>query len=66
MFLLDRAARPDGFDQWRVRARDGSVAQSRRGKPAAFWRKPLMSWKKPRITEICLGLEINAYASATV
>ena len=25
-----------------------------------------MAWKKPRITEICLGLEINAYASATV
>ncbi|TDG30419.1 pyrroloquinoline quinone precursor peptide PqqA [Paracraurococcus ruber] len=25
-----------------------------------------MAWKKPRLTEICLGLEINAYASATV
>ena len=25
-----------------------------------------MSWKKPVIAEICLGLEINAYASATV
>ncbi|TDH63847.1 pyrroloquinoline quinone precursor peptide PqqA [Dankookia rubra] len=25
-----------------------------------------MAWKTPRITEICLGLEINAYASATV
>ncbi|TCZ63067.1 pyrroloquinoline quinone precursor peptide PqqA [Roseicella aquatilis] len=25
-----------------------------------------MSWKKPSITEICLGLEINAYASAKV
>jgi len=25
-----------------------------------------MAWKKPRVTEICLGLEINAYASATV
>jgi len=23
-----------------------------------------MAWKKPRITEICLGLEINSYASA--
>jgi coenzyme PQQ precursor peptide PqqA len=25
-----------------------------------------MAWKKPRITEICLSLEINAYASATL
>jgi coenzyme PQQ precursor peptide PqqA len=23
-----------------------------------------MAWKKPRITEVCLGLEINSYASA--
>jgi coenzyme PQQ precursor peptide PqqA len=29
-------------------------------------RRKVMAWKKPRITEICLGLEINAYASATV
>ena len=29
-------------------------------------RKPVRAWKTPRITEICLGLEINAYASATV
>ncbi|MDO9709735.1 pyrroloquinoline quinone precursor peptide PqqA [Paracraurococcus lichenis] len=35
--------------------------QSRRGSEETW-----MSWKKPRITEICLGLEINAYASATV
>jgi coenzyme PQQ precursor peptide PqqA len=25
-----------------------------------------MAWKKPRVTEICLALEINAYASAKV
>jgi coenzyme PQQ precursor peptide PqqA len=25
-----------------------------------------MSWKKPRVTEICLALEINCYASAKV
>jgi coenzyme PQQ precursor peptide PqqA len=29
------------------------------------WRKP-MAWTKPRITEVCLALEINCYASATV
>jgi coenzyme PQQ precursor peptide PqqA len=29
-------------------------------------RRSIMAWKTPRITEICLGLEINAYASATV
>jgi len=25
-----------------------------------------MAWKKPRVTEVCLGLEINSYASAEV
>jgi coenzyme PQQ precursor peptide PqqA len=25
-----------------------------------------MAWKKPRVTEICLGMEINCYASAKV
>ena len=25
-----------------------------------------MSWTKPRVTEVCLALEINCYASATV
>jgi len=25
-----------------------------------------MAWKKPRVTEVCLALEINCYASATV
>jgi coenzyme PQQ precursor peptide PqqA len=25
-----------------------------------------MAWKKPRVVEICLGLEINSYASATL
>ncbi|WP_370455022.1 pyrroloquinoline quinone precursor peptide PqqA [Roseicella aquatilis] len=25
-----------------------------------------MSWTKPRVTEICLALEINAYALATL
>jgi len=29
------------------------------------WRKR-MSWTKPRVTEVCLALEINCYASATV
>lgn len=29
-------------------------------------RRDSMAWKKPRITEICLGLEINSYASAEV
>ncbi|WP_431270604.1 pyrroloquinoline quinone precursor peptide PqqA [Dankookia sp. P2] len=29
-------------------------------------RRSRMAWKTPIITEICLGLEINAYASATV
>jgi len=23
-----------------------------------------MAWRKPRVTEICLALEINGYASA--
>ncbi|WP_408611961.1 pyrroloquinoline quinone precursor peptide PqqA [Falsiroseomonas oryzae] len=23
-----------------------------------------MAWKKPRVTEVCLGMEINCYASA--
>jgi coenzyme PQQ precursor peptide PqqA len=26
----------------------------------------VMAWKKPRLVEICLGMEINSYASATV
>jgi coenzyme PQQ precursor peptide PqqA len=26
----------------------------------------LMAWKKPRVTEVCLGMEINCYASAKV
>jgi coenzyme PQQ precursor peptide PqqA len=34
--------------------------------PAKPRRRRNMAWKTPRITEICLGLEINAYASATV
>jgi coenzyme PQQ precursor peptide PqqA len=34
--------------------------------PAVPRRRSKMAWKTPRITEICLGLEINAYASATV
>jgi coenzyme PQQ precursor peptide PqqA len=25
-----------------------------------------MAWKKPRVTEVCLGMEINCYASAKV
>jgi coenzyme PQQ precursor peptide PqqA len=25
-----------------------------------------MSWKKPRVVEICLALEINGYALATI
>jgi len=25
-----------------------------------------MSWTKPRVVEVCLALEINCYASATV
>jgi len=25
-----------------------------------------MAWKKPRVTETCLGMEINCYASAKV
>jgi coenzyme PQQ precursor peptide PqqA len=25
-----------------------------------------MAWKKPRVTEICLALEINGYVSATL
>jgi coenzyme PQQ precursor peptide PqqA len=29
-------------------------------------REVVMSWKKPRVTEICLALEINCYASAKV
>jgi coenzyme PQQ precursor peptide PqqA len=29
-------------------------------------RERTMAWKKPRVTEVCLGLEINSYASATV
>jgi coenzyme PQQ precursor peptide PqqA len=29
-------------------------------------RRSKMAWKTPRITEICLGLEINAYASAKI
>ncbi|MBX6740561.1 MAG: pyrroloquinoline quinone precursor peptide PqqA [Acetobacteraceae bacterium] len=29
-----------------------------------FWEEMLMAWKKPRVTEICLALEINCYASA--
>jgi coenzyme PQQ precursor peptide PqqA len=29
-------------------------------------REVQMAWKKPRITEICLGLEINSYASAEI
>jgi coenzyme PQQ precursor peptide PqqA len=36
------------------------------GVPAKSRRRRSMAWKTPRITEICLGLEINAYASATV
>jgi coenzyme PQQ precursor peptide PqqA len=27
-------------------------------------RERVMAWKKPRVTEVCLGLEINSYASA--
>jgi coenzyme PQQ precursor peptide PqqA len=26
----------------------------------------VMAWKKPRLVEICLGMEINSYVSATV
>jgi coenzyme PQQ precursor peptide PqqA len=26
----------------------------------------LMAWKKPSVTEVCLGMEINCYASAKV
>ncbi|TCZ64902.1 pyrroloquinoline quinone precursor peptide PqqA [Roseicella aquatilis] len=33
--------------------------------PPTRWRKT-MSWTKPRVTEICLALEINAYALATL
>jgi coenzyme PQQ precursor peptide PqqA len=29
-------------------------------------RRKIMAWKKPRIVEICLGLEINSYASASL
>jgi coenzyme PQQ precursor peptide PqqA len=29
-------------------------------------RRETMAWKKPRVTEVCLALEINCYASATV
>jgi len=25
-----------------------------------------MAWKKPRVTEVCLAMEINCYASAKV
>ncbi|MBX6740452.1 MAG: pyrroloquinoline quinone precursor peptide PqqA [Acetobacteraceae bacterium] len=32
--------------------------------PSPFWEETLMAWKKPRVTEICLALEINCYASA--
>jgi coenzyme PQQ precursor peptide PqqA len=26
----------------------------------------MKNWKKPQIREICLGMEINSYASATL
>jgi coenzyme PQQ precursor peptide PqqA len=32
----------------------------------AQWRNYAMAWKKPRVTEVCLGMEINCYASAKV
>jgi len=29
-----------------------------------FREETVMAWRKPRVTEICLALEINGYASA--
>jgi coenzyme PQQ precursor peptide PqqA len=34
--------------------------------PNAAKGRTTMAWKKPRVTEVCLGLEINSYASAEV
>lgn len=30
------------------------------------WREDIMAWKKPRVTEISVAMEINCYACAEV
>ncbi|WP_408901619.1 pyrroloquinoline quinone precursor peptide PqqA [Paracraurococcus ruber] len=60
-----RAAPPDPH-QRPVRAPAATRYGGGVGSPAARAGGSPMAWKKPRLTEICLGLEINAYASATV
>jgi coenzyme PQQ precursor peptide PqqA len=36
-----------------------------RGNPAAPFLEETMSWKTPKIAEVCVGMEINMYACAT-
>ena len=36
------------------------------GTPPEHWRSPAMAWKKPRVTEISVAMEINCYACAEV
>jgi coenzyme PQQ precursor peptide PqqA len=38
----------------------------RRDLSLTFWRRAPMRWKKPIVTEIALGMEINCYACADV
>jgi len=46
--LLDFACHLGGSSQWHYRQHEGTI----------------MAWKKPTVTEIALGAEINSYACA--
>lgn len=44
----------------------GAVGTSQIASVAPIGGNAAMAWKKPRVTEICMALEINCYANAKV
>jgi coenzyme PQQ precursor peptide PqqA len=55
--ILDKNSVDGGFDC-------NSMAHSVEGRSIHIFWEACMSWKKPKVTEVCVGMEINDYFPA--